>query len=583
MQNFITSDADEAWLKRVQTMLAKRSVEGGSFNRVFNLLRTKRLARTAITHVLKNKGARTPGVDGKSKEDYATLTSRYALTNEIISELKAKRYQPSPVRRVYIPKANGKMRPLGIPTIKDRVVQEMLRLILEPIYEGKFYKHSYGFRPYRSTHHAAQRLKSLHGRFRYEWAVEGDIKACFDEIEHGTLIRILQKTIKDGRVIYVIRKTLSAGIVEEGSTNIVRPKKGTPQGGIISPLLANVFLNELDRYVEGMYEAQSQYRRNRLSGRFIVRYADDFVIVCKTEEDAKLVKELVKDFLAELGLELSNEKTHIIHINDGYDFLGFNIRRFRDGKTLIQPSKAALKKFRRAFKERLEIALHKYDFSTRMIRYLDSLVKGWGNYYKWVSSKKAFKKLDHYIWWSCYRRSRRHMGTKVTKQGIYLNRFLPMPFSRRPKDRRYNRRQFGVWVEEGKTAELLTWLPSIPIKYASFHPQLNPYLPGNRELLEQKKTLSYESDSPRQLAPVITGGYGPGWQATRRAVLRRDKYRCTRCGVTDVSLEIHHVDKPKGTPGAENLDNLTTLCRQCHIEKHRKPIDPDVVVSEPSH
>ena len=583
MQDFITSDADEAWLKRVQTMLAKRSVEGGSFNRVYNLLRTKRLARTAITQVLKNKGARTPGVDGKSKEDYATLTSRYALIDEIISELKAKRYQPSPVRRVYIPKTNGKMRPLGIPTIKDRVVQEMLRLILEPIYEGKFYKHSYGFRPYRSTHHAAQRLKSLHGRFGYEWVVEGDIKACFDEIEHGTLIRILRKTIKDDRVIHMIRKMLSAGIVIEGSTNIVRPKKGTPQGGVISPLLANVFLNELDRFVEGMYESYIGRHRKHLPGRFIVRYADDFVVVCKTEKDAKLVKDLVKEFLAELGLELSNEKTHITHINHGYDFLGFNIRRFRDGKTLIQPSKAALKKFRRAFKERLEIALHKYDFSTRTIRYLDGLVRGWGNYYRWVSSKKAFSKLDHYIWWSCYRRSRKYMGTKVTKRGIYLKRFLPMRFSRRSEDRRYNHRQFGVWVEEGKTAELLTWLSSIPIKYASFHPQLNPYLPGNRELLEQKKTLSYESDTPRQLAPEITGGYGPGWQATRRAVLRRDKYRCTRCGVTDIPLEIHHVDKPKGTPGAENLDNLTTLCRQCHIEKHRKPMNPDVVVSDPSH
>lgn len=458
----------------------------------------------------------------------------------------------------------------------------MLRQILEPIYKGQFYKHSYGFRPFRSTHHAAVRLHYLHGRLGYDWVIEGDIKACFDEIEHGTLIQILKKHIKDGRAIRLIGKMLSAGIVEEGSTEVVRPNRGTPQGGIVSPLLANIFLNELDRFIENMYEDLTPHYRKKVPGRFIVRFADDFVIACKSGEDAKLVKELVKNFLADLGLELSNEKTHITHINEGYDFLGFNIRRFSDGKTLIQPSKAAMKKFRRAFKERLTIATHKHGFSVRMIRYLDSLVRGWGNYYRRVSAKKAFSKLDHYIWRECFRRSKRLEGPEATRRGVYLKRLLPMRLSRRRRDRKYNLRWFGVWREENKEAEMLTWLSSIPIKYARFHPQLNPCLPGNRKKLEDMKTLHSPEDIPVQMLPVSPGGYGPGWQATRRRVLRQDKYRCTKCGTTEVTLDVHHVSKPKGTPGAEDLDNLTTLCRQCHIEKHSNTVDPDVAAT-PSH
>ena len=129
---------------------------------------------------------------------------------------------------------------------------------------------------------------------------------------------------------------------------------------------------------------------------------------------------------------------------------------------------------------------------------------------------------------------------------------------------------------------MLTWLSSIPIKYTRFHPQLNPYLPGNRKKLEDMKTLHSPEDIPVQMLPVYPGGYGPGWQATRRRVLRRDKYRCTKCGTKEVTLDVHHVSKPKGTPGAEDLDNLTTLCRQCHIEKHSNTVDPDVAAI-PSH
>jgi len=274
MYEFPTCSADQAWLNRVQANLAKRGLENGSFSNMYDLLRSKRLVRIALTNVLRNTGARTPGFDGISKRDMASLKSRKRLATEIVSELRRKAYSPQPVRRVYIPKANGKLRPLGIPTIKDRVVQETLRLILEPIYEGKFYAHSYGFRPYRATHHAASRLWSLHGRWKYEWVVEGDIKACFDEIDHQILIRILRKVVNDERVIRLIKIILTAGYEEEGT--IHKPSKGTPQGGIVSPLLANIFLSELDIFVAGMYDYLDVYSRQKAPRRvFIVRYADD--------------------------------------------------------------------------------------------------------------------------------------------------------------------------------------------------------------------------------------------------------------------------------------------------------------------
>lgn len=582
MQQFITSDFDKKWLKRVQEQLAIRSVEGGSFNKVYNLLRTKRLARMALTNVLRNRGAYTPGVDGKSRRNYDTLRSRYALIDEINSEIKRKEYSPLPVRRVLIPKANGKMRPLGIPTFKDRVVQEMLRLILEPIYEGKFYNHSYGFRPYRSTHHAIKRLWYLHaGRGNFGWVVEGDIKACFDEIDHNKLIKILRKTIKDGRVIHVIRKMLSAGHVEQGSDRVIRSKKGTPQGGIISPLLANIFLNELDGYIAEMYDnvpfwrrrpPAKQKSRKPLPGRFLVRYADDFVVACNTKEDAEVVKSLVTNFLDQLGLVLSDEKTRITSIDDGYDFLGFNLKRF-NGKVLVKPSHAAKKRFRKTFKQRLKLAIGNHKgINAGLVKFLDQLVRGWGYYYATVNSKRDFANLDHYIWWTLFRTSKRLAGNGANGRKVYLQRFLPMKLSTQRADWKYNRRQFGVWEIPNKSAFVLTLMASIPIKYITSHPQLNPYLPGNDELLDKrlkKVPSSTHGDVPEAIMKGVPGGYGIGWTAIRRQVLKRDGYRCTKCG-RKTDLHVHHQEHRVGSLNAETLDNLLTLCRQCHRGVHSR-------------
>jgi len=562
MFEFPTCHADQAWLNCVQANLAKRGLENGLFSKLYDLLRSKRLVRMALTNVLRNKGARTPGIDGISRRDFKSLKSKENLASEIISELRRKAYSPQPVRRVYIPKANGRQRPLGIPTIKDRVVQEMLRLVLEPIYEGKFYAHSYGFRPYRATHHAASRLWSLHGRWKFEWVVEGDIKACFDEIDHQVLIHVLRKVIRDEKVIRLIKIILSAGYEERGT--IYRSLKGTPQGGIVSPLLANILLNELDSFVAEMYDNLDLYSRRKAPRRtFIVRYADDFIVATKSREDAIWLKDKIAEFLAELGLTLAREKTLITHIDQGYDFLGFNIRRY-GSRTLIKPSKSAMTKFRRNFKARMTLAIHKYGFTPEMIGCLNTFIWGWSQYYRRVSAKGCFRKLDHFIWHTAYRKALRFGGKHATRRGTYLKWFLPRGLSTRESDRKYAGRQFGVWKEPGQSALLLISLSQIPIEYVTFFKERHPYLPENKLALEKSIRLIPIEETAFPPSLPVSSVYGNGWRMVRSRILKRDKYRCVVCGSRE-NLDIHHTTLRAAVPKAENENNLVTLCRKCHV------------------
>ena len=336
----------------------------------------------AVRRVTSNSGGSTAGVD---KETWLTPIRRY----KAISSLTTRGYKPKPLRRVFIPKKNGKMRPLGIPTIKDRAMQALFLMALEPIAETLADGNSYGFRKYRSCADATDQIyKCLHKKTSAQWVLEGDIKGCFDHISHDWLLNHIpmDKTI--------LRKWLKCGAVFNGK--LFPTEEGTPQGGIISPTLANIALDGLQPLLAERFK---RLWRNNKTFHYkvnLIRYADDFIITGRDKELLENeVKPIVIEFLKERGLTLSEEKTTITNIYDGFDFLGFNVRKF--GKRLYtSPSKDAQKRFRAKIGD--IVKGHKMCKQESLIRMLNPVITGWGNYYRYGASTDAFHGCDNHIY-----------------------------------------------------------------------------------------------------------------------------------------------------------------------------------------
>ncbi len=572
----------ERWIKRTQEVLAHRSLQGRTFSRLFNLVRTKRLVEVALDHVLGNDGANTAGVDGVTKTSLNANNGqpRQALIDGLWKELCAKTYRPSPVRRVYIPKSNGDRRPLGIPTIKDRTVQEMLRLLLEPIYEAKFYSHSYGFRPFRATHHAAIRIKDLIGKRGYTVAIEGDIRKCFDRIHHGKLLQILRRTIKDERIIKMVKDMLQAGVMEDGAWQVT--DEGTPQGGIASPLFANIYLNELDQFIAAKWatlpDKEKQKRRYWKTALpcFIVRYADDFVVMVDgTMEQAAQLKVEIAAFLAEeLHLELSEEKTLVTPVEQGIDFLGFHIRKYRQA-TLIIPSRKAIARFKEQVKLRAWIGFSDNDAAG--ITMLNRYIIGWGQYYRRVSSARAFKSLDHYVWWRVMKttyRLRVVKGKRTFAQHHKLHA-IAYRFDINVKNRKRKGKHYGAWADAAhEHAYIVVRLAFLPIVYVQFHKQLNPYVPEERLVLERQRALTALLADLARNEPTVNKDYGPEWNTARQKKLADAGYKCERCGrpIRGRSAQVHHqnpLKQAKKRSQAHLLENLISLCPRCHARTER--------------
>ncbi|SFH38799.1 group II intron reverse transcriptase/maturase [Desulfotomaculum arcticum] len=560
------------WVARMQEQLAFRQAQGKTFNRLYRTLTWAKLVDVAINKVLKNKGSRTPGIDGETRKDYQDWEQRKKLRNQIISELRHHQYSPNPVRRVYIPKPNkpGEKRPLGIPTIKDRVVQEMLKLILEPIYEGKFHPHSYGFRPFRSTHHAVERIKFI-TRWNYEWVVEGDIKSFFDKVNHDTLLSIINRTIKDPDILELIQILLKAGVLTEQGWEI--SDMGTPQGGIISPLLGNIYLNELDWYVSKMYEDLPQRRRNKAKYKvFIVRYADDWTVLVKgTKQQAMEIKQIISEFLqANLHLRLSEDKTLITHIVNGIDFLGFNIRRYyRQNKasTLIKPSKKALQKFWQTTKRIRRMLFYMPD--ELWIATMNSYLRGFGEYYRRVNSKTTFNRLDYYLWWNIFYTTMKRYCTRgrTLRRKHHRKHYIAYKYDANKRNRRFGKDNFGVWIDkEKKRARIVDSLIHYPIEYEPKHSQLNPYIKEEREKLEENKRLKKLMSDIRFQQLHIHPEYGQDWQQIRLDVVKRDRGRCRICGkhTTWKSFIV--------TMSSNSPDSLVTLCRNCYNKTYKRQL-----------
>lgn len=400
------------------------------FDDLFNLVADPAFLLVAWDRVRSNKGARTAGVDGWTASAVEAGPGVEVFLGRLRSQLKDRGFRPVPVRERMIPKANGKRRRLGIPTVADRVVQASLKLVLEPVFEADFLPCSYGFRPRRRAQDAVAESHFL-ASCSYEWIIEGDIEACFDNIDHAALMDRVRRRVADKRVLALVKAFLKAGILTEDGA-LRATGTGTPQGGILSPLLANVALAVLDEYVDqapggsGTAKSVRLNRRRRGEANFrIVRYADDFlVLVAGSRDQAEGLRAEVRGALAPMGLRLSAEKTKVTHIDGGLDFLGWRIQRHLKRGTTKQyvytyPSKKALHsvmgKVKDICRRSVNLAL------PALLRELNPVLRGWCAYFRPGVSSATFRYLAHYAWEMVIRWARRKhpKATWKTVRRIY--------------------------------------------------------------------------------------------------------------------------------------------------------------------
>ena len=375
-------------LQRALYRSAKRSATR-RFHALYDKVCRMDILERAWKEVKANRGV--SGVDRQTIQDIEEQGVEEFLTH-IQQELWEGRYRPQPGRRVYIPKPDGRQRPLGIPVVRDRVVQAAIKIVIEPIFEADFQPCSFGFRPKRSAHDANEVIRQIANR-GYNWVVDTDIKNYFETIDHDKLMAMVEKRISDRRVLKLIRKFLKAGILEDGTVRT--STAGTPQGGVVSPLMANIYLNYLDKiWME------------RCQGiGVLVRYADDLITLCRTERDAKEALRRLEFLMERLGLELHPNKTQLVNLKEGkegFDFLGFHhrkVRSWRYHKYYLQrwPRHKAMKAIREKIRS---IVGHRRVLNRSLREVIDALnpvLRGWGNYFSVGNSSRQFQKIDSYV------------------------------------------------------------------------------------------------------------------------------------------------------------------------------------------
>ena len=516
-------------VRGLQVRIAQATKEG-QWRRVKQLQRllTRSFAARALAvrRVTENRGKKTPGVDG---ELWSTPNSKW----NAIERLKRTGYHPKPLRRVYIPKANGKRRPLGIPTMLDRAMQALYLLALEPVSETTADRNSYGFRPQRSTADAIEQcFVNLSRKHSAEWVLEGDITGCFDNISHDWL---LEHVPMDKQIL---KAWLKAGYMESNRLNPT--EAGTSQGGIISPVLANLALDGLEGVLEEHFGQKNTKQSYKTKVNY-VRYADDFIITGISKELLENeVKLIVEAFMAERGLQLSPEKTVITHISDGFDFLGQNLRKY-NGKMLIKPSRDNMRNL--LVKVRDVIKRNPTLPTEALIRQLNPILRGWANYHRHVVAKETYNYVDYRVWkllWQWCRR--RHLNRR--KRWI--------------KDRYFKKAGNRSWVFQSVAKDgekyTLIYTNDTPIKrYIKIKSEANPYDP------------QWEMYFEVRLERLWKDSY-----VARRKLWTEQGKRCLVCRhliTKESGWEIHHLIR-KVDGGSDNLSNLVLLHPTCHTQLH---------------
>jgi RNA-directed DNA polymerase len=540
------------------------------FTNLYSLTHWDYWLRCAAEAVLARPGSSTAGVDGKTRDYFKNTYEEQIAT--LRESLKQGTYQPQPVRRVYIPKSNGKKRPLGIPALRDRIVQEALRAILDPIYEANFQLHSYGFRKGRCTMDAIAVIMPLFNECgKHFYVIEGDIKGYFDTVHHRKLLSILKRRIADKDILDLIWKFLKAGVMEQGL--FAETEQGVPQGAVISPLLANIYLNEFDKWAAEKWDLnpyERSKRRKAGTGNYrMVRFADDFVVVSNGSiAEVEATKREIKHFLEnELHLELSEEKTLITHVNDGFNFLGFHIQRRKpEGRWVVhlRPTNKAKQRVKEKIKSLTSRGWTWMDEYTRLTT-LNAIVRGWAEYYRYTSLMSDIEEVTKYTW-------HRYLGWLLEKHKGSRSHELVTSKTRVI----HNRTRWTAEIREGE-AKLFAyqWLPTRQELKRGRYPQKgkdgfsHPYIfegeptftdyprgeTGPAEAI-YRETVGVPSGKPSRDEPLEL-------TETMLRAKMRDGFRCVRCGSTE-NLRVHHI---KGTK-SHQLKDLETLCLECHHAHH---------------
>jgi RNA-directed DNA polymerase len=528
-------------VKGLQSRIAKATLENNwrKVKRLQRLLtRSTDAKQLAVRRVTENRGKRTSGVD---KVVWSTPKEKW----QAIATLTEKGYKPMPLRRVYIPKSDGKKRPLGIPTMRDRAMQALYLFALQPVAETTADKGSYGFRINRSTADAIthiHRIYSHKGRKTNQpaqWVLDADIQGCFDHISHDWLINNIPMNKR------ILTKWLKSGVVDMGQVKAT--EEGTPQGGIISPTLANMALDGLEK-VLAEYFGEKASKKIRQHKTYMVRYADDFVIsgISKELLEEKVIP-VVKAFLKERGLTLSERKTQVVHIKQGFDFLGWTVRQFND-KILIKPSKKNVKAFYSKVRNRIKKS--KMVKQEELIKRLNPMIRGWANYHRSQVASDAYGRMDALIWWAIWSWCKR----RHSKKG---KRWIKEKYFKTTANRVWN---FGTTMKDRhgveKWVEILQCSKTAIKRHIKVKSDYNPFLPEWElygETLYQKRM--YEEFSHRSK-----------WQM----LYKTQKGRCGLCLLPitkETGWHDHHIIyKVQG--GTDALKNRVLLHPICHKKVH---------------